>query len=529
MNLETSSTLTSGRDTPTGHEDLVELLTLIAGNLGAAAKIIYPDRFHRPFDNLHHQIFRLFQKRPGDPGYNPQKAIAAPRGLGKTSIINLLVPTVRMMLQDVNYILQVGASATNAQAQSENLKHALTGSEVVQQLYPDLKTNNWSKEEWVVEMAGHKVKIHPRGAGQEVRGLLFGNSRPDLILIDDLEKVELQRSPEQREKLKKWFYGDLLNTVDRGSDSWEIILIGTVQHEDSLLENLLSSDDWDTLRLELCDDQFRSHAPNFMDDEAVYSLYKKYKNDREVDVFYREYRNIPRPVGKDAAFQPSYFRYYSEKDKELSFSNEVENIVLVDPSRTTNMSSAPSGIIGVGLNLSAENHGIFVRRCKKGRWHPEELYLRLEQMIRELNADVLGVEVTGLHEYILHPLKNYLARKGIMIPIMELHARGGQHEDGKTARVRSLVDYYREGLVYHNPDETDPLESQLMAFPRSRDWSLMDPLGYIPQILEKGERYMSAMPTVMDEQIESKREVEREYQVLENAPMETLDKFRRFL
>ena len=133
---------------------------------------------------------------------------------------------------------------------------------------------------------------------------------------------------------------------------------------------------------------------------------------------------------------------------------------------------------------------MYVRDVLGAKLHPHEMYNEICSRIEQFNITVLGVEVTGLHEFITHPLKNELARRNINVEFVELHARGGGDERGKVKRIKSLVHYYRLGLVYHNKTVSGPLEAQLLSFPRSRRWDLMDAFGYIPELLEKGERFM---------------------------------------
>jgi len=473
-----------------------------------AAKALFPERFTRSFDPIHDEIFQLIDNSDAQ-----RKAIAVPRGLGKTSIVNLLLPAVSILLQRKNYIVPVSLSKESAVEQTENLKAKLTSSPLIQELYGDIKGVEWSKEKWIAQVGSKEIMVRPRGAGTQIRGLLFRDSRPDLIVVDDLEDPDEMDSPARRKKKKSWFYADLMNSVDRGSNDWEIIVLGTVLHQDSLLNNLLNSPNWESVSLTIADEDFRSNAPNFMNDEQVKDLYKRYKADGEIDVFYREYMNNPNVTGEDAAFRPKDFKAYTrEKDDELSFSPDVENIVVVDPSRTTNPGSNPTGIVGWGANMNTQR--IYVRRCMSERLKPEDMYVQIARVIREINANALAIEVTGLHEFIMHPMRTFLMKQGISIPIIELQAREGRNEKGKTARVRGLVDFYRQGLIEHLEGECDELENQLLSFPNAKEWSLMDPFGYLPEILEKGERYLSPTPG-LNEFNESRKDVEEEYEDLD--------------
>lgn len=485
-----------------------------------AAKVFLPDRFWRPFDDaMHGRIFDLL-----DNSDNRLKVIAAPRGIGKTSILNTLLPLKAILYQDTNYIVPVSATSDLAMQQSENLKYELIQNDIVTKIYGPLASDNFSKRQWVVNPAGSEICVMPRGAGQQIRGLLFRNHRPGLILVDDLEDPEHMDSEEQRKKKSDWFFADLLNSVDRGFGAdWQVIVLGTVLHQDSLLVNLLDNPDWDSVTLEICDDDLKSTAPNFMPDSAVLDLYNKYEQAGKIDVFYREYRNNPVPTGKDAIFPPHFFKYYDPAELNLDRKKGIENIVIVDPAKTTNLKSAESAIVGIGFDPATE--ALYVRDIVADKFHPDELYDETIDMVLRLNARILGIEVTSLHEFITYPLKNELIRRGVFVEVMELHARGGDNEKGKIKRVKSLISLYRNGLIYHNKACTKPLEAQLLSFPRPKRWDIMDALGYISEILERGGRYM--VPSNAQDEEESQREIEAEYKDLEENFFDyDIDSFR---
>jgi hypothetical protein len=85
---------------------------------------------------------------------------------------------------------------------------------------------------------------------------------------------------------------------------------------------------------------------------------------------------------------------------------------------------------------------------------------------------------------------NEIARRGVPIQVEELHARAGQNEKGKNERIKGLIPFYRQGLIYHNPATCAPLEAQLMSFPNAKRRDVMDATAYIVEILAKGERFM---------------------------------------
>jgi len=471
-------------------------------------KMFFPERFTRPFDPIHEDMFGavdnvedLARIQNSDPQL---LAVAAPRGIGKTSLSQLLLPTRDILFQEARYIVPISLSSDHVIRQSENLKENLITSKLIRALYGDIKTNDWSKTEWTVDILGHKVHIFPRGAGgtsmkpQQIRGLLWGNWRPDRVLVDDLEDPINTDSEEQRAKKKRWFYADVMNCIDRASKDWRIIVVGTILHEDSLLQNLMDNPDWTSISLEICDDNFVSNAPCFMNDDACRRLYRKFKNADQLDSWFREYRNIAVPTGPDAAFQRSYFKPYNVN--EVDFNNpSFVSMVFCDIARTANPKSAESAVVGVSVN--SYTGSIYVRDIRHGRWFPDELYNQMFDVANVIKARYLGVEVTGLDDFIRWPIKNEITKRGLWgLEFVDLHARGGAikvnatgrgaNERGKIGRIRSLIPLYRQGYIFHNSSVCDALEQQLLSFPRSKYWDIMDAFGYLPEMMEKLNEFM---------------------------------------
>lgn len=502
--------------------DLKKVLADCYANSRMAAKVLYPERFYRPFDPIYDRIFSLV-----DDFDKKKKVLAAPRGLGKTSIANLLIPSKRILFKDRHYIVIVSYNHKNALQKSENLKRELVGNDIIRKLYGDITTDNWSKERWVVDIDGWEVCVQPLGIRQEIRGQLFKSYRPDLIICDDIETQEMVRSADRRESVRKWFYGDLLNSVDRGVDDWEVIFLGTVHHQEALLVKLLESEDWHSRRLEICDDDYNTKAPNFMTTEQVKELAQAYRDANELDVFFMEYRNQPVPIG-ETAFREEYFQYYDEVERQLDQDMDVENLVVVDVARTVQAQSSESAVVGFGYNRKTNE--IFIREIIHGHFYPEQLFEKIFVVADRIGANILGVEVTGLREFVTYPIRNEIKRRGSTLQLIELHARGGKNEKGKIKRIKSLVPFYRQGLIKHNPRVVDPLESQLLMFPKASKWDVMDATGYIPALLEKGERYMQ--PVEADDVLKSPERVEAEYDDLykeyQEEEVNTLDEFRLF-
>ena len=451
--------------------DVRETMERCFGSTKATAKVIFPERFNLPFSALHEEIFKIL-----DNDDIKQAVIAAPRGFGKTSLCTIAHPAKRILFGEKKFIVPISATATNAVTQGENLKRELLYNPVVKELFGPMKSDSFSRDQWITASG---TMIMPRGAGQQVRGNLFDKYRPDLIIADDLENSEAVMSEEQRKKLKDWWFSDVCNSINRSLDNWKIIVIGTVLHEDSLLINLLEDPNWHSVQLSICDDQYHSNWPDFMSDEDVMKLRDEHAARGQLDMFYREYRNIPVST-EDATFRPEYFQYYNEPD--LAENKDIENVIMIDPAKTVKLHSAESAIVCVGIDRASAR--LYVRDIVAEKLYPDQLYDEAFKMAVRMGAKVVGIEVTSLNEFITQPIKNEMFKRGQFFELIELKARGKKED-----RIAALVPFYRQGYVFHNKACCGGLEAQLLAFPRSRLADIMDALAYIVEMMELGERY----------------------------------------
>ena len=496
-----------------------EVLSACSISTRMTSQTFFPERFYMPFsEEIHQKIFDLID------GPDQKVAIAAPRGWGKTSIVALGLMARYILFRHTGFICYINKSHDSASLQTENLRRELVSNRAIKHFFGDFKQRDvkksefeevFSKKAWVA----FDTLVWPRGAGQQVRGVLFKNDRPGLIVIDDLEDPEKVNNDEIRSAWYQWLYADVIKAVPRigpGAKNWKIVYIDTLKHEDSVLQKLLESNEWKSVRLEACDDNFQSTAPDFMSNEDIQKEWQEHVDAGQTDVFFRELRNLPIST-KDAAFRQEYFKYYNVPperginerdlkitDADVQHDKYTESVILVDPAKTVKIHSSESAVIGVGIDLTSSR--LMVRDVVSEKFYPDELYDAMFSMGIMLDAKVMGVEETSLNEFIKQPIKNEMFRRGSFFELIWLKARGGMK---KELRVKELVPYYRGGYIYHNAScaSIKLLEQQLLMFPRSRLWDLMDCLAYIIEMLELGERYFSPQ--------EDPKDVEAEYAELD--------------
>jgi hypothetical protein len=461
-------------------------------------KTFLAESFNTPYSPLHYEVMSALD-------CNAQRVvISAPRNLGKTSLARALA-IQGILYRDYEFILYVSNAETLSMMQTENIKRELTTNREIKKVFGSVKVTDFdeemdesfSKHSWV---AFGNTLVMPRGSNQQVRGFIYANTRPQLIIVDDFEDKRELTNPEIRRKNKDWFWTDLYRCVDRYSKKWRIIYIDTLKHADSLLEELLNDPDWLSLRLEAFDDAFNSNVPYLYSNEEIKKEVEAARRNGTLDQLYMELRSMP-IARENASFLQEFFKYYDEIDL-FQQDAEIENVVILDPAKTAQIQSADSAIVGIGVNY--KNGAIYIRDVVSGKMFPEQIYENTFQMAKRLRARVIGVEVTGLEEFIKQPMTNHMMMKdpSYNFELVWLKARGGSPdgERGKIKRIGGLVPYYRQGFVYHNRTCCGKLEAQLLSFPRSGLVDVADATAYVIELLELGDRYFQNSPPDTNEE-----------------------------
>ena len=200
--------------------------------------------------DFHIQI--LGAVKPGE--YGKQINVQAPRGTGKTTLVNRLIPLWRicykafdlaMHRQPEEFILIVGRNERMARQRITEIRGVLEHNPLIRHDFGDLVGSPWTKTETDTR---NGIGLRPLGRGASPRGALLGDVRPTLKLCDDIEDPKRCLNPDLRGEDRDWFMTDFMYAGDLGSGHSNTIIVDTVKHPESLSEHLRTVPGWQTLR-----------------------------------------------------------------------------------------------------------------------------------------------------------------------------------------------------------------------------------------------------------------------------------------
>lgn len=162
--------------------------------------------------------------------------IVAFRGSAKSTIMTLSYPLWAILgTQQRKFVLLLSQTQSQAQQMLMNIKRVIENNDIFRNDFGGLEqqADEWGRESLVISKYG--ARIMAASTETSIRGIRFGEFRPDLILCDDVEDLNSVKTREGRDKAYNWLMGDVIPSGDRNT---RVIVIGNLLHEDSLLMRL---------------------------------------------------------------------------------------------------------------------------------------------------------------------------------------------------------------------------------------------------------------------------------------------------
>ncbi len=404
-------------------------------------------------------------------------AIAAPRGHAKSTITGLFYVMQQVLFGHKKFVVIVSATESMATRFLRRIKTELEINPVLKGLFGDMRTKKWGEGE--IQLA-NGASIFSLGQGGQIRGLLDGANRPDLIILDDLEDDELVRSEIRRNDLSDWFNGSVLPTVD--PEVGQILYIGTILHEDSLLNNIVANNMYPEFATNIYsaynEETGESLWPERFDKETIAGIKDSYVKRGKLYKFYLEYMNDPMPA-ESATFKDEYFN--GNEFDDVSFPKDTVCECFVDLGGGGVSKSADDSAFVV-INTDQHNT-MFVNDYIAEVMDTKQMVDTLFQLYEKYHPRVFYIEKTMATNILMPTLESEMKKRNVhlrvemMSPPRGSGDRRGNMSDGKYQRIEAMAPAFKLGTIKMRPWMTK-LKAQLLRFPRGKHDDLIDALAY---------------------------------------------------
>jgi predicted phage terminase large subunit-like protein len=499
------------------------------------AKDIAPEIFENATPEIHIRLLNFIN------GYEQYKAAAVFRGAAKSTLLNKVFVINRVFFEFEPFTMIVSADKDKAQNFLSDIKELVEKAQL--KGYSLSKGDIWtqSKCEIIVNKGlkdkkgksiEHRCFVAAFGAGQDPRGYTYKHIRPTLIIADDLESKNGQyaiSNKRNRQRLKEWFYADLMPALhpSRG----QMIIIGTILHEDSILNNIMMEKEEERIRLESGQDgeDYETHKsewhtisiPIMLDGKSMWQSrfpIKKIKAIKSrlsriglINEFYQEYMCKAMAPEKQL-FKRENFNYFSHLKYE---STPAPKIVvkdalsegIIEAARPTHIVKTNGEEIDlkycriyttmdlasydgadrtaiITFALDPRDDAVYVLDISAGHWTPFEKSLQAIRIQTMFNPMRFGIEKASAQNDFFYTIDAAQKQTGVRIPVEPL----SHHSKAKNVRISNLHPLFITGRIYFNQRQstTTELEAELLGFDpevESKHDDIMDALAYLMEFI----------------------------------------------
>lgn len=377
-----------------------------------------------------------------------------PRGFAKTTICNALT-IMAIVYNDARFILYVSESETHSSAQVRTIKGELTGNARLITVFGSLRPASDSDRVWQSDLfeTTNGVTVTARGRGGQVRGINVRGQRPDRIIVDDLEDMEVVETELQRKKVRYWAFRELIPALPAMDPNATMIVLGTLLHQDALLTYFQRDSRFTSIVFGATDRDGQPLWPDNLTLEQQERLKQNFAEAGDLAGYYREYHNTIRGE-EQQLFKPRYLKWGSPD-------RPIRTGIAVDPAISNSTKASRATIAVVGMEESGQiwvldvwgNIGV----------SPRELIDQYFLLHKKWNCEKAGVESIGYQAALIHIMREEMFRKKRYFEIIPI-----THEKEKKARIKAVLQpRYAAGYVTHRARFPD-LETQLLDFPAGK-------------------------------------------------------------
>jgi hypothetical protein len=399
-------------------------------------------------------------------------AIGIPRGFAKTTFIKLLCLWY-ILFSRKQFILIVGASEDLAVNTLSDICDLLGGANI-RKLF-----GNWqhaievdTQTLKVFHFRGRNIILRAIGAGTAVRGINRKNKRPDVIIMDDVQKRETSENRELSDQLLKWILGTLMKA--RSNDGCTYIYVGNMYPQNCILEKLKNNTQWTSF---IVGGILADGSSLWEELRPVEELLSEYQSDAEMghaEIFISEILNstdIASASGIDINKIPTLPPYYEDADPEGSF-------ILIDPSSGKKQ----------GDDCTIEHYSVcdgkpIFDQLETGTFSPLETIRAAVKMGMERNTRLIAVEGVAYQSTLLFWFEHFCEQEGITgFYFVELSPKG----QAKNNRIKRGLLRLLSAEIYLHPSIRSQVLHQITEWNplkiNNKD-DIIDPLGYVEETM----------------------------------------------
>lgn len=435
---------------------------------------------------------------------NAKIAAAAPRSHAKSTYLSKAFPVHEIVYRLRKYVIIISETPKVSKANMDWIRSQLKFNRKLREdfgplLSPKDQANIQDNGEGFIawhpadgEYRKQVALVEAASTGQALRGRNWNGSRPDLIVLDDLEDARPggnASTPEQRQSLRDWFSQTVIPLGDPKGKKTAFVYMGTTVHFDALLMQVLYNrsdftskvyraiieqpermDLWEQCRQIYVD---RENPNRLADARAFYEeneeemlrgskvlwpevqpLWKlmTWKWDNGSKAFNTEYMN--NPVDEESMiFNPEKFTYWDKGKNALNFRTS-DFLVAIGIDFAFGKEKGDYSAITV-VARHKENDIIYVVDSYLERIQVDAFFDKIVEKVKDWQPDVIAADSNAAQEFLAQQLQKRLVSEGYPATT---RLKPIKNRTKKELRIEAMLPDIENGTIRFSQRHTTLLE-----------------------------------------------------------------------
>lgn len=422
----------------------------------------------------------------------PQLALGLPRGFGKTTLMKIFIAYC-ILFTKRKFILIISANAKLAESILSDCMDMLEEPNI-KAVFGDWKLGVEKDTQSIKKFGfrGRNITIAAVGAETGLRGLNIKNSRPDVMIFEDIQSRECADSEVLSNKLENWMVGTAMKAKSP-SGCMFLFVANMYPTKYSILRKLKQNPTW----VKFIAGGILENGESLWEElQPISQLMTEFQNDLAMghpEIFYSEVLNDENASANnliDLSLLPEV--PYSPGDIAAG------NFIMIDPANDKINSDA----VSIGY-FEIHDGSPILMKVSEGRFSPgENIRIALTYAL-EYNCSLIVSEANAYQYSLIYWFEQICAQKGIE-GIQAVPIYSGVRS--KNARILDYFKAYSAGELYCHPDCQAALHVQITQFnPLRRDNTdgLLDLMTYAPRIVQEYGEFVITQNVIESQEFEA--------------------------
>ena len=426
-----------------------------------AAQLI-PEESKYPFPPFYKTVWalilsNLYNLRPDELF---RFALGLPRGHVKTTFLKLLMCYLIIHKYEIDFLLVVCATEPLAENFLTDVNNMMK-SPIIADIYGswDNALIRDTKKVVTADWLGRKIILAAIGSGTSLRGLNIRHKRPQLIVCDDAQTAENDKSATERAHLLRWLVGTLFKARAKVEKS-AIIYVGNMYSTDCILYKFSKMPNWVSL---ITGAILADKTALWPEINTVEELLEEYRHDAALglgSVWFAEVQNDPIGATIGLLDQGEEIAPFQERDQGY-WDIYPTRFITVDPAGM----KATSDDNVVATHCLMEGNRIGTLALANGKWSPKKVITEIITQALECRVGTIFIESNAYQGTLDFWLNQALEELNVFIEVVPIPTGTAS----KYRRIKAFVKLWAAGeWEFADAEIQHAVEYQLYSYKTDR-------------------------------------------------------------